>query len=177
MHVSISVTRALTALVRTSGSQTNRRLLRSRRSCQRREAHSRYGSAKRSSFLFRLVLPSRSQRTPSPLIMRTSLRSEVKHAGLALLLGLISMLVMAPVWSASDPGGLFDKILRVLLLPGAKTGVWVAPQIYPPATFKYLAPVFGGIGEVLFLSLIWFVIIELPSITKKAPIDSRGEIP
>ena len=86
------------------------------------------------------------------------------------MLGSVSMLVLAPIWSASDPGGVPDKVIRVFLLPGANTGVWVARQIYAPATFKYLAPLFGAIGEVLFLSLIWFVVIELFSITNKRTI-------
>ncbi len=109
--------------------------------------------------------------------MTMSVRSEVKHAGIALLLGLISVLVLAPVWSASDPGGLTDRLIRVFLLPGAKTGVWVVRHIYAPTTFRYIAPLFGAIGEVLFLSLVWFVVIELFSITKKRAIKNREEVP
>lgn len=77
------------------------------------------------------------------------------------MLAIASWFVLSPIWNWSAPGSLTDRVVGGILIPGAKAGVYLAKRVYPPTTVRYALPLAGAVGEVIFLAVIWFIVIQI----------------
>jgi hypothetical protein len=85
-------------------------------------------------------------------------RIKMRDVGLACLLGVGSLFVLAPIWAFTN--GAISRVAGHFLVPGAAAGAYVAAHIFPSHLKRVVAPLAVGVGEVFYLIIVWFIVIS-----------------
>ncbi len=82
-------------------------------------------------------------------------------------LGLVTFIAIGILSTFAAPDGMLNRLLWAVLAPGFRAGHFIGELIYPHYLAQpqsagwYLVPLMGGVGDVVQLSILWFVGIRL----------------